>query len=164
MIKILFICHGNICRSVSAQYIFEEMVRRRGLCGVVLVDSAATSREEIGQSIYPPMKAALGRMGVPVGAHRARQMRAEDYEAYDLLIGMDRENLYNMRRILGADPEGKLHYLMEYAGRPGEAVEDPWYTRKFDSCAAQIAEGCAGLLEHILNDPAFTCSASGAAL
>ncbi len=163
MVKILFICHGNICRSVSAQYILEELLRRRGVTGV-LADSAATSREEIGNGIYPPMKAALGRMGVPVGDHRARQMKAEDYEAYDLLIGMDRENLYNMRRILGADPEGKLHYLMEYAGRPGEAVEDPWYTRKFDSCAAQIAEGCAGLLEHILNDPAFTCSASGAAL
>lgn len=131
---------------------------------MVLADSAATSREEIGQSIYPPMKAVLGRMGVPVGDHRARQMKAEDYEEYDLLIGMDRENLYNMRRILEADPKGKLHYLMEYAGRPGEAVEDPWYTRKFDSCAAQIAEGCAGLLEHVLKDSASAPSASGAVL
>ena len=163
MVKILFICHGNICRSVSAQYILEELLRRRGGTGV-LVDSAATSREEIGNEIYPPMKAALGRMGVPVGAHRARQMKAEDYEAYDLLIGMDRENLYNMRRILGADPKGKLHYLMEYAGRPGEAVEDPWYTRKFDSCAAQIAEGCRGLLEHLPEDSGVSCSGSNAAL
>ena len=161
MVKILFICHGNICRSVSAQYILEELLRRRGVAGV-LVDSAATSQEEIGNEIYPPMKAALGRMGVPVGAHRARQVRAEDYESYDLLIGMDRENLYNMRRILGGDPKGKLHYQMEYAGRPGEAVEDPWYTRKFDSCAAQIAEGCRGLLEHLPEDSGGSYSGSDA--
>lgn len=153
MVKILFICHGNICRSVSAQYILEELLRRQGITGVV-VDSAGTSREEIGNEIYPPMKAALLRMGVPIGNHRARQMGVADYKSYDLLIGMDRENLYNMKRLLGGDAQGKLHCLMEYSGHPGMEVADPWYTREFDACAAQIREGCQGLLEHMLRGSA----------
>ena len=148
--KVLFICHGNICRSVSAQYIFQDMVNRRGLASEFVIDSAATSTEEIGNAIYPPMKAALERRGVPVGTHRARQLKRSDYEAYDLLIGMDEENMFYMKRILGEDPEGKIHYLMEYSGRPDEIIDDPWYTRKFDACAAQIAEGCDGLLAETL--------------
>ena len=148
--KVLFICHGNICRSVSAQYIFQDMVNRRGLTSEFVIDSAATSTEEIGNAIYPPMKAALERRGVPVGTHRARQLKCSDYEAYDLLIGMDEENMFYMKRILGEDPEGKIHYLMEYSGHPDEIIDDPWYTRKFDACAAQIAEGCDGLLAKTL--------------
>ena len=150
MVRILFVCHGNICRSVSAQYIFEDLVNRRGLSGSYVIDSAATSTEEIGNAIYPPMKAALERMGVPVGTHRARQLKRSDYDAYDLLIGMDEENMFYMKRILGEDTEGKIHYLMEYSGRPNEIIDDPWYTRNFDACAAQIAEGCGGLLAETL--------------
>lgn len=148
--KVLFICHGNICRSVSAQYIFEDLVNRRGLAGEFVIDSAATSTEEIGNAIYPPMKAALERRGVPIGTHRVRQLKRSDYDAYDLLIGMDEENMFYMKRILGEDPEGKIHYLMEYSGRPNEIIDDPWYTRNFDACAAQIAEGCDGLLAETL--------------
>jgi len=150
MIKILFVCHGNICRSVSAQYIFQYLVNRRGLAAEFQIDSAATSTEEIGNSIYPPMQAALERRGVPIGTHQARQLKRSDYDAYDLLIGMDEENMFYMKRIFGDDPEGKIHYLMEYSGCPEEIIDDPWYTRKFDSCAARIAEGCDGLLAETL--------------
>ena len=126
------------------------MVNRRGLTSEFVIDSAATSTEEIGNAIYPPMKAALERRGVTVGTHRARQLKRLDYEAYDLLIGMDEENMFYMKRILGEDTEEKIHYLMEYSGRPDEIIDDPWYTRKFDACAAQIAEGCDGLLAETL--------------
>ena len=132
-VKILFVCHGNICRSVGAQYILQDMVNRRGLAGDFLIESAAATTEEIGNPIYPPM---------------ARQLRKADYNRYDLLIGMDEENLSDMNRILGGDPEGKLHYLMEYTGRPEHKIEDPWYTRQFDTCADEIIEGCEGLLAH----------------
>ena len=108
MMKVLFVCHGNICRSVSAQYIFQDLVNRRGLTSEFVIDSAATSTEEIGNAIYPPMKAALERRGVTVGTHQARQLQRSDYEAYDLLIGMDEENMFYMRRILGEDPKGKI--------------------------------------------------------
>ncbi len=111
------------------------------------MDSAATSREEIGSPIYPPMERALRRLSVPVGTHRARQLRREDYDQYDLLIGMDEENVYYMRRILGDDPDHKVHFLMEYTDRPDAKIEDPWYTRNFDLCASEITEGCRGLLE-----------------
>ncbi|MGN8650146.1 low molecular weight protein-tyrosine-phosphatase [Eubacterium pyruvativorans] len=145
--SILFVCHGNICRSVSAQYIFENLVHQSGLDRPFFVDSAATSREEIGSPIYPPMERALRRLSVPVGTHRARQLRREDYDQYDLLIGMDEENAYYMRRILGDDPDHKVHFLMEYTDRPDAKIEDPWYTRNFDLCASEITEGCRGLLE-----------------
>lgn len=150
MVRILFVCHGNICRSVSAQYIFQDLVNRRGLARSYVIDSVATSTEEIGNAIYPPMKAALERRGVPVGTHRARQLKRADYDAYDLLIGMDEENMFYMKRILGEDTQGKIHYLMEYSARPNEIIDDPWYTRRFDACAAQIAEGCDGLLAETL--------------
>lgn len=151
MIRILFVCHGNICRSVSAQYILQNMVNQRGLDSEFLIDSAATSTEEIGNAIYPPMRAALERKGVPIGTHRARQLKSSDYAAYDVLIGMDEENMYYMKRILGEDPEGKIHYLMEYTDRPDEIIEDPWYTRKFDACEEQIREGCEGFLTYTLS-------------
>ena len=151
MIRLLFACQGNICRSVSAQYILQNMISQRGLVSLFLIDSAATSTEEIGNAIYPPMRAALERMDVPVGTHRARQLKPSDYANYDVLIGMDEENMYYMKRILGTDPEGEIHYLMEYTDRPDEIIEDPWYTRKFDACAEQIREGCEGFLTYAMN-------------
>ena len=149
MIKILFICHGNICRSVSAQYILQNMVNQSGRTEYFRIDSAATSTEEIGNPIYPPMKQALMEKGIPVGSHTARQLRRSDYEAYDLLIGMDGENLRNMRRMLGEDPAHKIHGLMEYTDQPEETIADPWYTRQFLQCADQIAAGCRGLLAYL---------------
>ncbi len=147
-IKILFVCHGNICRSVSAQYILRKLVEREGIAEHFLIDSAATSTEEIGNVIYPPMRTALERKNIPIGNHRARQLKRSDYENFDLIIGMDEENLYYMKKMLEQDPEHKLHYLMEYTDRPDEIIDDPWYTRRFDACAGQIEEGCRGLLSY----------------
>ncbi|MDD6351118.1 MAG: low molecular weight phosphotyrosine protein phosphatase [Lachnospiraceae bacterium] len=147
--SVLFICHGNVCRSVSAEYILKDLVRKRGLEDEFFIDSAATSTEEIGNPIYPPMRKALEEMKIPIGNHRARQLQRSDYDKYDLLIGMDEENLYYMRKILGSDPDHKLHYLMEFSDRPEEIIDDPWYTRQFHQCALQIQEGCMGLLDCI---------------
>lgn len=148
MIKILFVCHGNICRSVSAQYILQQMVNERNLTRKYEIDSAATSREEIGNPIYPPMKKALEQRGIPIGNHRARQIERRDYDKWDLIVAMDSENLYYLDRILGGDPEGKVRYLMAFAGQPERQIEDPWYTRNFGLCADEIKEGCEALLEY----------------
>ena len=150
MIKILFVCHGNICRSVGAQYILDDMLIKRGLTDAVSCESAATSREEIGNPIYPPMRRALMAHDVPIGDHRARQLRRSDYDEYDLLIGMDSENMYYMKHILGEDTEGKVHTLMEYTDTPNELIDDPWYTRDFETAYRLIKKGCEALLEHIL--------------
>jgi protein-tyrosine phosphatase len=149
MTRILFVCHGNICRSVAAQYIFQDMINRNKAADQFLVDSAATSTEEIGNPIYPPMERALRQRGIPIGRHLARRLQKSDYPKYDLFIGMDEENAYYMRRILGKDPENKIHFLMEYADQPDKRIEDPWYSRKFDLCVSEITEGCAGLLERL---------------
>ena len=147
MIKILFVCHGNICRSVSAEYIFNMMVKEKGLESVLFSDSAATSTEEIGNPVYPPMERALRTHNVPIGDHRARQIRRGDYDKYDLIIGMDEENMYYLKRILGDDPMYKIHYLMEYTDTPDAKIEDPWYTRDFEKAYQDIYKGCLGLLE-----------------
>ena len=108
MIKILFICHGNICRSTAAQYVMQDMVKRAGLAESFFIDSAATSTEEIGNPVYPPMRRTLESHGVPCEGHRARQMTRRDYDAFDLIIAADDENLYYLNRICGGDPEGKV--------------------------------------------------------
>ena len=149
MIKILFICHGNICRSAAAKMVMQQMIRERGLEGTVTADSAATSREEIGNDVYPPMKRALRNSGYVCGPHAARQTVRADYEKYDLLIGMDGENLGNMRRIYGGDPEGKVKLLLDYAGRTGQEVADPWYTDDFDATWDDVLEGCTALLREL---------------
>lgn len=148
MIRILFICHGNICRSVMAEYILKDLARRRNCESELFIDSAATSMEEIGNPIYPPARAVLQVQGVPVGTHRARQLQRREYGSYDLIIGMDRENMRRMRDIFGGDPEGKLHMLSEYAGFEGE-IADPWYTRNFELTYRQIEAGCRGLLDRL---------------
>ena len=145
MVKILFVCHGNICRSTMAQYVMEDLVRKAGLEKEVFIDSAATSTEEIGNPPHYGTRRKLQEMGVPCGDHRARQLTRRDYEKFDLLIGMDEANLRNMRRMLGGDPDGKIHLLLDYTDRPG-AIADPWYTGDFDATWEDVLAGCQGLL------------------
>ena len=146
MTKILFVCHGNICRSPAAEFVLKELVRRAGLSDAFVIDSAATSTEEIGNPVYPPMRRVLHEHRIACGGKTARQLRRSDYEDYDLLIGMDEENLWNMRRLFHGDPSGKLRNLLDYAGRTGEAIADPWYTRDFEQTWRDVLEGCEALL------------------
>lgn len=148
-IRILFVCHGNICRSVCAEMVMKSLVRQAGLEDRVAAASAATTSEEIGHDIYPPMRRTLLAHGVPAERHSARRMTREDYARYDLLVGMDGENMEDMRRICGGDPDGKLRALMAYAGRPDSEVADPWYTRDFERSYRDVAAGCEGLLARI---------------
>ena len=146
MKKLLFICHGNICRSPMAAFVMKDLAEKAGLAAEFEIASAAATREEIGNPVYPPARRKLAEHGISCAGHAARQLTRRDYADYDLLIGMDRENLYDMRRICGGDPDGKLHLLMEYAGRPGAEVADPWYTGDFEAAWQDILAGCRGLL------------------
>ena len=146
MIKILFVCHGNICRSTMAESVMTWLVQQRGVEKKYQIASAATSTEEIGNPVYPPARRMLAAHGISCAGKTARQMTKQDYTYYDLLIGMDHANLRNMRRICGGDPDGKLHLLLDYTNRPGE-VADPWYTDDFQSTWEDVTEGCQGLLK-----------------
>ncbi len=145
MTKVLFICHGNICRSPMAEFVMKDLVRRAGCAGRYEIASAATSSEEIGNPVYPPAQRKLAEHGIGCAGKTARRLTRADYAAWDLLIGMDEENLYNMRRLCGGDPAGKMHLLPEYAHRPGE-VADPWYTGDFEATWRDVLDGCRGLL------------------
>ena len=147
MTKILFVCHGNICRSPAAEFVLRELTREAGLESEFEIASAATSTEEIGNPVYPPMRRVLREHGIDCAGKTARQLRRADYERYDLLIGMDEENLWNMRRLFHGDPQGKLRNLLDYAGRAGEAIADPWYTRDFEQTWIDVLEGCEALME-----------------
>lgn len=149
MIKILFVCHGNICRSPMAEFVLKDMVHKRGLSARFVIDSAATSTEEIGNGVHHGTRRKLGEMGVPCGDHRAVQMRRSDYGKYDYLIGMDAWNIRNMRRILGEDPEKKVYRLLDFAEHPRD-IEDPWYTGNFDVTYEDIVEGCQAFLKAVL--------------
>ena len=146
MTKILFVCHGNICRSPAAEFVFGDLVRREGLEGEFLIASAATSTEEIGNPVYPPMKRELARHGIGCEGKRAVQLTRADYGRYDLLVGMDSANIRNMHRMLGGDPEGKIRKLLDYTGKGGD-VADPWYSDRFDIAYSDILAGCEGLLK-----------------
>ena len=146
MTKILFICHGNICRSPMAEYVMKELVRQAGLEAQFEIASAATSTEEIGNPVYPPARQKLAEHGIGCSGHAARQLTRQDYETFDVLIGMDSANLRNMRRICGGDPEKKIHLLLDYANRPGQEVADPWYTGDFSKTWEDVLQGCQGLL------------------
>ncbi len=145
MTKILFICHGNICRSPMAEFVMKDLVRQVGLESQFHIESAATSTEEIGNPVYPPARRKLAEHGISCEGKRARQLTNGDYDQYDFLIGMDRANLRNMHRICGGDFAGKLHLLMDYTDRPGD-VADPWYTDDFETTWRDVLEGCQGLL------------------
>ena len=149
MIKILFICHGNICRSPMAEYIFKDLVKKEGLESEFEIASAATSMEEIGNPVYPPARRKLLEQGIPCGQHAARQMTRADYDWFDLLIGMDRSNLRTMQRICGGDPDGKLHLLLDFTDRKGEEVADPWYTGDFDATWQDVQRGCRAMMKQI---------------
>ena len=143
--QILFICHGNICRSPMAEFVMRDLVRKDGLEDRILVASAATSSEEIGNPVYPPARRELAKHGLSCAGKTARRMTARDYDDYDYLVYMERYNLRNMLRIVD-DPEGKMRSLMSFAGSD-EDIDDPWYTGDFSGVYAQIARGCRGLLD-----------------
>ena len=155
MLKIMFVCHGNICRSPMAEFIMKDLVKKQGKEKVFLILSSATSTEEIwngvGNPVYPPAKAELAKHGISCEGKRAVQLKKDDYDKYDLFIGMDSANIRNMHRILGGDPEGKIRKLMDYTNRGGD-VADPWYTRSFDVTYRDVLEGCEGLLKEICKE------------
>ncbi len=149
MIRVLFVCHGNICRSPMAEFICKKKVRERGLTDKVYAESAATSYEEIGNPVYPPARKKLTEKGITdFTNHHARHMERSDYEAFDYLIGMDNWNIRNMMRILGSDPEDKVYRMMDFAGK-SEEVDDPWYTGDFEGVYRQLDEAIDGLLDRI---------------
>ena len=150
MKKVLFICHGNICRSPMAEFILKSMVRRQGVEKQFEIHSAAVSREELGNPVYPPARRELAKHGLSCSGHAARQITKEDYRMYDFLIGMDRGNLAGMRRVFGSDPEGKLHLLLDFTGAPRD-VADPWYTDDFETAYRDIEAGCLALLAYLTN-------------
>ncbi len=155
MIKILFICHGNICRSPMAEFILKDMVRQKGLADEFEIASAATSAEEIwngvGNPVYPPAKRELQRHGLSCEGKRAVQLRADDYEKYDLFIGMDRANIRNMMRLFGGDPQNKIRKLMDFTDHGGD-IADPWYSGDFETAYRDIYDGCADLLQRLLRE------------
>ena len=152
MIRILFVCHGNICRSPMAEFIFKDLVKKQGREKEFFVASCATSTEEIwnglGNPVYPPARAELAKHGIFCEGKRAVQLQKADYVNYDLLIAMDSNNVRNIHRIIGSDPAGKVRKLMDYTPRGGD-VADPWYTDRFDVAYRDIEEGCRCLLEQL---------------
>ncbi|MBQ9672094.1 MAG: low molecular weight phosphotyrosine protein phosphatase [Prevotella sp.] len=143
--KILFVCHGNICRSPMAEFVMKDLVRKASREQEFYIESAATSTEEIGNAVYPPTRLELAEHGISCKGKTARQMTRADYDRFDLIIGMDQWNIRNINRIAGGDPDGKVHLLMDFTRRPGE-VADPWYTGNFEATWRDVLEGCEGLL------------------
>ena len=151
MKHILFVCHGNICRSPMAEFVMKDLVAKEGLTSEFHIESAATSTEEIGNEVYPPAKRKLAEHGISCKGKTARQMTWRDYDQYDLLIGMDEWNIRNMTRICGGDCEGKIRMLMDFTNRPGN-VDDPWYTGNFETTWQDVLLGCKGVLEWVKNN------------
>lgn len=153
MTKIMFVCHGNICRSPMAEFIFKLLAKAAGKGSEFVVSSCATSTEEIwngiGNPVYPPAKAELAKHGISCDGKRAVQLKKSDYENYDLFVGMDSANIRGMHRILGGDTDGKIHKLMDYTDRGGD-VADPWYSERFDVAYNDIYEGCKALLDSLI--------------
>lgn len=143
--RILFVCHGNICRSPMAEFVMKDMVEQRGVAHRFVIESAATSTEEIGNGVHRGTRAKLAEVGIGCDGKTARQLRRTDYDAFDVIVGMDDANMRNMRRMLGGDPDGKLYKLLEFAGKCGD-IADPWYSGDFDATYDDVVAGCTGLL------------------
>lgn len=148
MKQILFVCHGNICRSPMAEFVMRDMVEKAGLGGDVAVASAATSRDELGNPVYPPAREMLKRHGLDPGGKKARQLTKEDYDKFNLLVCMDSANMENMQRLFGGDPQGKLLRLLDLSDHPRN-LADPWYTGDFQITWEDVNEGCQLLLEQL---------------
>ena len=146
MIKILFICHGNICRSPMAEFIMKDLLQKRGRSGDFYVASSATSREEIGNPVYPPARGELKKHGISCDGHAARQVTRGDYDEFDWILYMETYNYPRLMRILQADPEGKVRRLLDFTDRPKD-IDDPWYTGDFAGVYRQIEEGCQAFLK-----------------
>lgn len=151
MIRVLFICHGNICRSTMAESVMTHLIKQKHLEDVIYVNSAATSREEIGNTPHYGTVGKLRQVGIPLIPHRAVQMTKADYDEYDYLVGMDTANIRNMQRIAGGDPDGKIYKLLPFAGVSRD-VADPWYTGDFDTTYNDVIIGCEALLNYIIEN------------
>lgn len=159
MIKILFVCHGNICRSPMAEFVLKDMVTRAGIAEHFYIESAATSSEELGNPVYPPARRMLASHGIDCAGKTARRISARDYDEFDLIIGMDEANMRNMARCFGGDPDDKLRTMLSFCGREGDSVADPWYTGNFEATWDDVFEGCTALLNMLY--PAVTLDFSG---
>lgn len=170
MIRILFVCHGNICRSTMAEFIMKDIVRKQDLESEFHIESSATHTDEIwngqGSPVYPPAKEKLREHGIGtpenelgVSQKRARLTSRTDYDKFDFIIGMDSANIRNLHRIFGGDPDNKIHKMLDFAGRSGD-VADPWYTGNFDATWVDCSEGCHGLFRSIISDPQYAAALS----
>ena len=148
MIKVMFVCLGNICRSPMAEFILKDMVKKRGKAADFQIDSSATSTEEYGNPLYPPAERKLSQEGIPTTYRSAVQLKKSDYEKYDYIIAMERRNIESIKRICGGDPDNKVSLLLSFAGR-NDNIADPWYTGNFDAAFDDIVEGCEGFLSYI---------------
>lgn len=151
MIKVLFVCHGNICRSPMAEFVMKDIVKQHGKSPEFEIASAATSTEEIGNPVYPPARAELAVHGLSCEGKRAVQMTCKDYEYYNYIVAMDRFNLRNMKRFVGDDPENKVSLLLDYTSNPGD-VADPWYSGDFKKTWNDVLKGCEGLYKHVVSE------------
>jgi protein-tyrosine phosphatase len=149
MVKVMFVCHGNICRSPMAEFVFRHMVEEKRLSDKFYIVSSATSREEIGNPVHPGTKRKLSEVGILCKGKTAVQLVKKDYEIYDYIVCMESYNIKNALRIVGDDKDGKIHRLLDFSTRPRD-IADPWYTGNFDETYSDIKEGCAALLDHIL--------------
>lgn len=149
MPKIMFVCHGNICRSPMAEFLMKDMVQKLDKADEFYIQSSATSREEIGNPVHRGTKNKLAQYGISVSGKYARQLTVKDYEEFDYIIAMDSNNLRNIDRIIGSDSLGKVSLLLDYAGRNGQSIADPWYTGDFDITYDDIMAGLKGLLKHL---------------
>lgn len=151
MVKVMFVCHGNICRSPMAEFVFRHTVKEKNLLDKFYIASSATSREEIGNSVHWGTKTKLKEVGISCGGKIAVQLTRKDYEIYDYILCMESYNIKNALRIVGDDKDGKVHRLLDFSTNPRD-IADPWYTGNFDETYKDIKEGCAALLEHILEN------------
>ncbi|MBE6837568.1 MAG: low molecular weight phosphotyrosine protein phosphatase [Ruminococcus sp.] len=152
MIKLLFVCHGNICRSPMAEFVMKDIVRKNGLSDEIYVESCATSTEEIGNDIHYGTKRKLTEKGIPFERRGARQITKKDYDNFDYVILMDSYNTRNLKRIIPDDTKNKVFKLLDFSERKGEDIADPWYTGNFDETYNDVLEGCQGLFEKIKSE------------